>query len=59
MKLIIESAVSGQEVIEILIKDAISQGVAAESNNFKIFIKSKESKDIEVNPDRLTIVFKK
>lgn len=59
MKLKIESQTDGTQVLESLIKEIDAQGVKAEPANFKFFVASKEGKQVEIGPERLTIVFSK
>lgn len=59
MKLKIESQTDGNQILEGLIKEIDAQGVKSEPGNFKFFVKSKEGKEVEISPERLTITFAK
>lgn len=60
MKLKIEGQTDGAQLLENLIKEiADVQGIKVEPANFKFFVSSKEGKQVEIGPERLTIIFSK
>lgn len=57
MKINIEAIFEGEEIVQTFLDSLSSQNIKTTKENVKIFVKSKDNKDIEIPPERLRVVF--
>lgn len=60
MKLEIKAELSGEEILKTFADILTNNNIKIDNlDNFKIIVKSKENKDLEISPERLKIVYSK
>lgn len=57
MKINVNAELSGEEIVQLFIKQAKESNLDIIPNNVKILIKSKDNKDVEISSDRLKVVY--
>lgn len=57
MKINVNAELNGNELIEFFLKQSKENNLSIEPNQVKIFVKSKDNKEVEISPDRLRLAY--